>query len=107
MGKEMLLEWYRDRFSDMRGTIKQLLNSPAKYLDSELTAEPSSGKTLYGRYRSFCDAFREDFPEDAHRMPTSVYEQDTKGTLRRQDLMDLDQDIRVLQAIIQVNFSSN
>ena len=100
MENEIRFVWYTDRFAEMRASIELLLDSPAKYLDSELTAEPTSGKTLYERYAEFRQAFRADFEVYSHRIPSADYSTDQIGGLRREDLIKLDQDIASLELML-------
>lgn len=102
MGNDML-RWYKDRFAEMRLEIKRLLNSEAKYLDSGLTEEATSGRDLYTRYHAFRDKLREEFPHEANHIPKSSYTTDSIGGLRRDDLKSLDCDIKALEVVLQNN----
>ncbi|MBI4463142.1 MAG: hypothetical protein HY647_00425 [Acidobacteria bacterium] len=93
--------WYRDQFAEMHAEIQHLLDLQIHYLDSDRTLETTSTRNIYDRFHDFRERIREEFPNEAQRIPTSMYETDEIGGLRKQDLRNLDRDIRVLEAIVQ------
>ena len=100
MEKEAL-GWYRDRFAEMHAEIRSLLDLSIDYLDSDRTLETTSTRNIYDRFHDFREIIREEFPNEAHRIPTSMYKTDEIGSLRKQDLRNLDRDITVLESIIE------
>ncbi len=100
MDRQMALkQWYRQTWTAMLEEIARLLSSPAKYLDSRLTEEPTSGKDLYERFGEVCGYVSADFPEWVPYIPIRRYEADEVGSLRRQDLVSLEQDIQAFLRI--------
>jgi hypothetical protein len=102
--KPLLLDSYRQTISKFRAQTETLFESPAKYLDPELSVEPSTGIRLYDRVRDVRASFVKDFPQLAATLPSMKYQPTGSclpdGSLDRTDLRalmsDLDKFARLL-----------
>ena len=88
-----------EELKSMRDEVKRVLASPAKYLDAELTAEPSSGRTLFERWDDLCRLTREHFAD--LNFACKSYKPDDIGRLRRSDLESLGVEIQALITAIE------
>jgi hypothetical protein len=78
----------------MLAEITKLLDSPAKYLESAQTAEPTSGRELYERWGDLSTRLVEDFP--LLNIKPKSYKPDRIGSLIRTDLVCLSAEIKEL-----------
>jgi hypothetical protein len=84
-----LLDFYRQTVSKFRTETEKLIASPAKYIDTELSVEPSTGVRLYDRVREIRASFVKDFPQHADRVPLFSGLSNPNGELDRNELREL------------------
>jgi hypothetical protein len=87
----------------MRDEVLRLLATPAKYIDSRLGEEPTSGKPLFLRFAEVCDHVRADAPALTPSIPSRNYKPDEAGSFRRNDLVSLLSDINAVLSLIPTN----
>ena len=100
----VLLDYYRETADRFRAEAEKLVQSPAKYLDPELSAEPSTGIRLYDRVQRMRAKFVTDFAQRAAPVPPMDYRPTgdslPDGSLDRNELRmlmtDLDTFVRLL-----------
>jgi hypothetical protein len=101
----VLLDHYQARAARLRAETKELIESPAKYLDpDERGVEPPTGIRLYDRVRDMRSLFVKDFPQLAAVLPSMSYQPTggclPHGWLDRNDLRalmtDLDRFVQLL-----------
>lgn len=93
-----LVHWHAETLKGLLNDIDHLMHHPAKYLDPDLSREPSKGKSLYERAEDEGRQILQDLPRLAASVPSMRYRFPTGlgESLDREDLSHLRQDIEVL-----------
>lgn len=96
---DALIQWHQQTLNGFLKEIDHLMHHPAKYLDPDLSREPSTGKSLYERaeierrqvVKDFPALGAADVPAMHYRFPTGLGE-----SLDREELKRLRGDVQTL-----------
>ena len=97
-----LLQWHRNTLNGSLSEIDILVQKPAKYLDPDLSIEPSTGEYLYERVAKLREHLMVDFPSVSAHIPAMNYKlpDDPGGSLNRDDLRQLRADVLTVLQIV-------